>query len=401
MKIKFLLLSIAAVLLLCSAKAPKASKAPKTPDYYVAAVIWPSCHDDSLARVRFWADGEGEWEMIRKGDPRFEGHDQPKVPLWGYEMDNDPKVMEKWIDTATAYGVNTFVFDWYWYEDQPFLESCLNDGFLGAKNNSKMNFYVMWANHNVPGKMWNYHKYGPDCDSIILHGAVTPEIYRKLVDRWITKYFTRPNYVKVDGRPVFWIYDLDRFLDTFGGDLDAAADAITYLDNKCIEAGFKGVYLQANHGYYSGKRSQAKYIERDKELFSRLQIRNLAYYCFAGGNARQSDYLVYGTAGIAERARSEAAIGLPVVPTVSIAWDSTPRYPRQGAEKVTYLNKTPENFKMFLEISKLYLDTHPNQPKLLLINAWNEWIEGTYLLPDKTSGFSYLEAVRDVFGEVK
>jgi hypothetical protein len=62
-------------------------------------------------------------------------------------LDNDPKVVEKWIDVATDHGINVFVYDWY--EEGPFLESAFNDGFLKARNNDKMQFYVMWANHDV------------------------------------------------------------------------------------------------------------------------------------------------------------------------------------------------------------------------------------------------------------
>lgn len=69
-------------------------------DYVVAAYIWPSCHDDAMAREYLWPDGEGEWEVIKKGNPRFKGHYQPRLPYWGYEHDNDPAVVEKWINTA-------------------------------------------------------------------------------------------------------------------------------------------------------------------------------------------------------------------------------------------------------------------------------------------------------------
>lgn len=37
-------------------------------------------------------------------------------------------------------------------------------------------------------------------------------------------------------------------------------------------------------------------------------------------------------------------------------------------------------------------------PKLITVNSWNEWTEGSYLEPDTVNGFGYLEAVRRVFG---
>ena len=117
-------------------------------DYIVCAYVWPSCHDDSLAREWLWPEGEGEWEVIKKGNPRFEGHYQPKQPLWGYGHDDDPAEVERWIQLALKYGVNTFVYDWYWYNapdgySGPYLENALNKGFLGAPSNRKMNFFIM------------------------------------------------------------------------------------------------------------------------------------------------------------------------------------------------------------------------------------------------------------------
>ena len=40
--------------------------------------------------------------------------------------------MEMEIDAAVSHGVNVFIYDRYWYDRRPFLECCLDDGFLGA-----------------------------------------------------------------------------------------------------------------------------------------------------------------------------------------------------------------------------------------------------------------------------
>lgn len=184
-------------------------------DYIVAAYVWPSCHDEPMSREYLWGEGIGEWEMIQKGDPRFEGHYQPRIPLWGYKMDDDPLAWEQKINAATDHGVNTFLFDWYWYDGKPFLEEAINEGFLAAKNNEKANFYIMWANHDVPGNMWNHYRY--KTDSLIWEGKVDWENYKIVVDRVINNYFKRPNYLKIDNKPVFSIYHLTNLVKSFNG----------------------------------------------------------------------------------------------------------------------------------------------------------------------------------------
>ena len=87
---------------------------------------------------------------------------------------------------------------------------------------------------------------------------------------------------------------------------------------------------------------------------------------------------------------------IPVFPCVSIGWDDTPRFPAKGPDHVTRFHNTPQSFATFLAKAKEYVEAHPDQPRFMMINAWNEWVEGSYLLPDRLNGFGYLEAVRDV-----
>jgi len=363
---------------------------PAKSDYYVAAYIWPSCHHDERFGDILWPEGTGEWEVIKKGNPRFDGHYQPRQPLWGYEMDNDPQVMEKWIDVATDHGVNIFVFDWYWYDGGPFLESALNDGFLKAKNNSKMQFYIMWANHDVKHNYWNVHKYKDDT-SILWNAVVNWDNYKIIVERVIKQYFSQPNYFKIDGCPVFSVFSVDKLLESFGGDVNEARKALDYFREEVKKAGFPDLHIQWNQGGGSvmSKESATNFSNRVNEMgFNSVAMYNM------GGLAE--DYLVYGANSVKIRTQMDSILNIPLFPCVSIGWDDTPRFPAKGKNDVVHYHNTPESFAALLSKAKKYVDSHPEQSKLITINAWNEWVEGSYLLPDMLNGYGYLESVKTV-----
>jgi len=390
--IKFSALMVLVILFGCSSgvQAPQQEVRPAKSDYYVAAYIWPSCHNDSLGREKLWPEGTGEWEVIKKGNPRFDGHYQPRQPLWGFELDNDPKVVEKWIDVATDHGVNVFVYDWYWYEEGPFLESALNDGFLKARNNEKMQFYIMWANHDVKHNYWNVHRYKDNTD-ILWDAKVDWKNYQIIVNRVINQYFKRPNYFKINGEPVFSIFSINKLLESFGNRVEEARKALDYFRNEVKKAGFPGLHIQWNQGGGSLMSEAAAGLFTNN--VKAMGFNSIAMYNMGG---RVEDYITYGTNSIKIREQMDAILDVPVFPCVSIGWDVTPRFPANGIHDVVHYHNTPQSFATLLAKAKNYADSHPEQPKLITINAWNEWVEGSYLLPDMLNGFSYLEAVKEV-----
>lgn len=381
----------------CTSVVKEPQQQDKTPEskYFVAAYIWPSCHNDSLGREKLWADGTGEWEVIKKGNPRYDGHYQPHQPLWGYELDNDSEVVEKWIDAATDNGVNVFVYDWYWYEGGPYLESALNDGFLKARNNEKMQFYIMWANHDVKYNYWNYHRYKDNTD-ILWNAKVDWKNYKIIVDRIINQYFKRPNYFKINGEPVFSVFSVDKLVESFGNSEAEARKALDYFRDEVKKAGFPGLHIQWNQGGGSVMSEEA--AERFKASVKTMGFNSVAMYNMGG---MTEDYITYGTNSVMIREQMDAILDVPVFPCVSIGWDDTPRFPAKGIHDVVHYNNTPRSFAALLSRAKLYADKHPEQPKLITVNAWNEWVEGSYLLPDMLNGFGYLEAVKEVIVDGK
>ena len=62
------------------------------------------------------------------------------------------------------------------------------------------------------------------------------------------------------------------------------------------------------------------------------------------------------------------------------------------------VDNTPYLFKKYLAEAKAWTLAKPESERIIVINSWNEWGEGSYLEPDTENGMGYLEAVRDVFG---
>jgi len=135
-----------------------------------------------------------------------------------------------------------------------------------------------------------------------------------------------------------------------------------------------------------------------QEKVKTMGFNSVALYNMGG---RVEDYIAYGTNSIKIREQMDAVLDVPVFPCVSIGWDDTPRFPAEGIKDVVHYHNTPQSFATLLAKAKKYADSHPEQPKLITINAWNEWVEGSYLLPDMLNGFGYLEAVKDVIVDGK
>lgn len=79
------------------------------------------------------------------GEAPLRGTSSALCAVWGYEDEKDPAVMAKKIRAAATHGVDAFIFDWYWYEGGPFLNRCLDEGFLGAPNTDSLKFALMWG----------------------------------------------------------------------------------------------------------------------------------------------------------------------------------------------------------------------------------------------------------------
>jgi hypothetical protein len=363
-------------------------------DYDVAAFLYPAYAADDPRLRPFWPHGMGEWETVANMQERYPGHYWNRKPLWGYINEADPAVMAMEIDAATEHGVDIFIFDWYWYDGRPFMETTLDNGFLKAKNVDKMKFYLMWANHEVVN-VWDTRLARVNERNVIWTGQVDRQEFEKICKRNIEKYFKHPQYYKIDGKPVFMIYDIPELIAGLGG-LDQAIDALNWFKEETRRAGFPGLELQltmwsvnVNYSGVDGSRTK----EPDKNFVKRLGFTSATHYQFVHFTNVNRDYQEIMEDVKKEWARIDATFDLVYYPHISVGWDNSPRTGKSAVVE----NNTPENFEKALRDAKTYVDTHPKQAPLITINSWNEWTETSYLQPCNVFGYGYLEALKRVF----
>ena len=77
--------------------------------YDIAAYIWPSYTGSEKRSRIFWEKGIGEWQSVQSAESRVPGQKLPRIPLWGYQDEADPAVMEFQIGEALRHGVNVFI----------------------------------------------------------------------------------------------------------------------------------------------------------------------------------------------------------------------------------------------------------------------------------------------------
>jgi hypothetical protein len=368
----------------------------------VAAYYFGNYHVDKRNEA---AHGPGwtEWNLVKAATPRFPGHRQPRIPLWGYEDESDPIVFEKKIAAASRSSIDAFIFDWYWYKDGPFLEAALTNGYLRASNNRDLKFAVMWANHNWfdihPAKMVG-------APTLLNAGAIGAEPFDAMVER-LLKLFQHPSYLLIDGCPYFSIYELYRFIQGFGG-IAGAAKALEMMRSKVRALGFPNLHVNAITWGVKLLPGQSE-ISNLPELLDALHIDSSTSYVWIHhtrfAKAFTTEYRDIRNQYETYRATAAKALGRPYFPNVTVGWDSTPRtcqtdnY-RLGEYPYTsvIVNNTPAAFKAALQSARSFALTNlAPSDRIITLNSWNEWTEGSYLEPDTVTGMEYLDAVREVF----
>jgi hypothetical protein len=346
----------------------------------ICAYYYPGWHDRPNASL-------SEWDLVCWARPYFEGHYQPRIPLDGYYDDTRHSTVAAQAALASRYGIDAFIFLWYWKRGRIELEEPLTR-FVRLK--SAVRFSLMWCWKMprpelpaVPGREAELeHNRWVETDT---------DDFRRMIDECCERYFSHPGYRTLDGRPILLLYSVEGFRAQLGE--EQLREMLRAGRLGARERGFPGLYLVG-------------------VTKSTVDVRGLGFDALTGYNSildptengphlkDYGDLVPRRVRAWRDMARCNA---LPYVPSVSLGWDASPRGARVESLSPELdfpwvpivVRSTPERFGEFLHAAYDWVGGAGQLPFIHLC-AWNEWSEGAHLEPDRKHGHSYLSMVRDV-----
>ena len=330
----------------------------------------------------WWGAGFTEWTNVRRAQPWFDGHDQPRVPTTlGYY---DLRAVEHHYaqaDLARANGIAGFCYYAYWFGGRRLLEEPLN--VVASNPGLAMPYALCWAN-----EPWSRRWDGSE-DDVLVAQQHAPQVDANFIDD-MQAHLADSRYVRVGGRPLLLIYRAGLLVDPLrttdllrerASKLGLGELFLTMVQSfghwDPIGYGFDAAVEFPPHGPH-GMRTSA----------------HPAVTAHSGFRGSLRDYA----------ALASDALTLPVPAHtwfrgVVPGWDNTPR---RGPRATVYAGSSAVLFRRWLEemLRYTYVVRRPSE-RLVFVNAWNEWGEGAYLEPDVSSGDSYLRAVADALASTR
>ncbi|NOC82881.1 hypothetical protein GS620_05580 [Ruegeria sp. HKCCD6428] len=325
----------------------------------------------------WWGKGFTEWSNVGKAVPNYPGHYQPHCPIHlGYYDLRLPEIMVEQARIAKSYGIGGFSYYYYWFGGKTLMEHPLEQ-MLGNPE-VDMPFCLTWANEN-----WTRRWDGRAHDVLIAQNHSIEDSLNLL--RHIRKYFDDPRYIRIDGKPVFIVYraniipNIEETTAAWRKEAQSWGEPDLYL----IAAQTFDIGDPEKLGFDAAMEFPPHQVKRT-DITDEMGIYNPE---FTGA------VLDYQAVVEAELQKPEPRYKLFRSSTLS--WDNTAR--NQDAPRIMG-RFTIDAYKRWTEHlcrQVLAQEKYSADEKIVFINAWNEWAEGTHLEPDRRYGFAYLQATYD------
>jgi GT2 family glycosyltransferase len=326
----------------------------------------------------WWGAGFTEWTNVVKARPSYSGHHQPHLPTdLGYYDLRTPETLRRQALLARRYGIEGFCVYYYNFGSQRVLARPLD--VVLANPDIPFRWCLCWANEN-----WTKHWDGGEREILLAQSYDAATLAAIIADA--VAQAADPRYLRVNGRPLFLVYRPLLLPDApaFAAECRAAFAA----------AGLPGVHLVYVEGMEAVDRKMRP-ADLGFDACVEFPPHGRAVASSSAVDILKPDWKGYRYDYPETVMAFVERDGVPYTryPAVFPNWDNTPRQPLQGT---SFERASPEAFRVYVEekieeIRRFLM----GEERLLFVNAWNEWAEGTHLEPDALYGHRWLEALRD------
>lgn len=282
-------------------------------------------------------------------------------PLLGYYDEGITETADWELKWMAEHGLDFQLYCWYTSENaKPIMKTMLSEeihyGHMLSKYSDKVKIALLWEADT--GK--------PSCFE---------DVRDYFVPYFIDYFFSDPRYMHIDGTAIMSIYAPDKLARDLGGP-HVVKKCLDYIRQEVKKLGYKDlivlccgdnnpVYKECGidgvHAYNWGINGWDVEFTKDRIL----------------GNIREGS--------------------THTVPTVSMGFNHT------GWTGIRTPVLEPKDMQTLLEWSRDEIlskqDKDSWKSKLCMLSTWNEYGEGTYMMPAGVHGFGYLDALRSVFME--
>lgn len=307
-----------------------------------------------------WGAGFTEWTNVAKSRPKFDGHNQPRIPrdFGFYNLEYDPLILNKQVKLAKEIGIDGFVFYYYRFGSRVILDKPIKR-FLESDLDFK--FALCWANEN-----WT-RRWDGLSDEVIV-GQNYEENYEQ-ISLDLLPYFSDQRYIRLDNKPLFFLYKPD--------EIPSLADRIQTWNKTLANNNLNGITI------FTVNNRQKLYLKND------LIDGNLNYPPTVNGtiSSKIDKPLKYEGSIYSYRDFVNVYINKEYEYSneyhcVAPGWDNSAR------RKTGYHTMIDDNQLLYAEwLYKTYDKALKTKRQMLFVNAWNEWGECAYLEPDITRGY--------------
>lgn len=334
-----------------------------------------------LGRYRIWTHYCPLWKHgTHIGWKAIEPYPGRK-PVLGWYNEGMPEVADWHIRYWLEHGITGVIYCWYRStKDGPVTQSlghAIHDGLLKAKYLPYIRFGIMWENGCGKGV------------------ASRADLLENVLPFWLDNYFTHPSYLKVDGKPVLYVWVPDNVTRDLGGS-DAVRETFDTMREKCRERGLGGLYIVGCVG--AANRATIERMAREgwdatsaygNSWYPPKEVRTVGEFTCAPfeGFVKQQEAIW--------KAKTEFGL-LPDITAAMMGWDSRP----WRETSFFWSENTPEKFRDLCLRAKAVMDAKGgNGPEAntIIFCCWNEFGEGHYIEPTREYGFAYLDVIREVF----